>query len=340
MKKGLDFLFESFLLENNKMKNLLSITFFVLCYACSSNERIFDVDTVLNLEASECMELKGERLPIDALGGYGIKVFDTLLVVTTDNPNHFRDVYGLKSYSLLSQILRKGRAKNEFLFAGYNGQNVKENGCIILYLHDLNKNVFWKYNLTESIRQNMDIGKIIYKLPGRCQGAYFLSTDIFCYQDIVSGKGYLYVIKNVKKNEVIEEYTIMKDGEIPLSSYIMKDNDVIICYSRNVDQLMFIDINKRTKISVSTSNEQPTWSKLNSELNGDPKVFYDYIATTEQEIYALYKGNPDYFEIHCFSKTGDFLKKMILKEKIISFDVAGNTIYGLTTDEEIFKYKI
>ena len=44
MKKGLDFLFESFLLENNKMKNLLSITFFVLCYACSSNERIFDVD--------------------------------------------------------------------------------------------------------------------------------------------------------------------------------------------------------------------------------------------------------------------------------------------------------
>ena len=144
MKKGLDFLFESFLLENNKMKNLLSITFFVLCYACSSNERIFDVDTVLNLEASECMELKGERLPIDALGGYGIKVFDTLLVVTTDNPNHFRDVYGLKSYSLLSQILRKGRAKNEFLFAGYNGQNVKENGCIILYLHDLNKNVFWE----------------------------------------------------------------------------------------------------------------------------------------------------------------------------------------------------
>ena len=122
---------------------------------------------------------------------------------------------------MLSQILRKGRAKNEFLFAGYNGQNVKENGCIILYLHDLNKNVFWKYNLTESIRQNMDIGKIIYKLPGRCQGAYFLSTDIFCYQDIVSGKGYLYVIKIVKKNEVIEEYTIMKDGEIPLSSYIM-----------------------------------------------------------------------------------------------------------------------
>lgn len=34
------------------------------------------------------------------------------------------------------------------------------------------------------------------------------------------------------------------------------------------------------------------------------------------------------------------LKKMILKEKIISFDVAGNTIYGLTTDEEIFKYQM
>ena len=77
MKKGLDFLFESFLLENNKMKNLLSITFFVLCYACSSNERIFDVDTVLSLEASEGRELKGEKLPIYALGGYWRKLCDT-----------------------------------------------------------------------------------------------------------------------------------------------------------------------------------------------------------------------------------------------------------------------
>lgn len=322
------------------MKILPITFFFVFCYACSNKDRIFDVDTILNLKARECLELKGEKLPIEPLGGYGIKIFDTLLVVTTDNPNNFRDVYGVKSYSLLSQILKKGRAKNEFLFAGYNGQNIKENGCISLYLHDLNKNVFWKYNLTESVKRNMDIGKIIGKLSGRCQGAYFLSADTFCYIESVPNEGCFYVIKNMRKNEIIEKYTIMKGGIIPLSTYIMKDNDVIICYSRNIDQLMLIDINKKTKISLSTSTEQPTWSRLKSELDSDPKLFYDYVATTEQEIYALYKGNPDCFEIHCFSKTGDFLKRMIVKEKIISFDVTEDIIYGLTMDEEIFKYRM
>ncbi len=328
------------------MKNLLLVILGAMCCACSNDNRIFDIETKLNLKPRASIELVGEKLPIDALGGYGIKVFDTLLVVTTNASDHFRDVYGLKSYSLLTEILIKGRSKNEFLFAGYNGQSSKENECMNLYIHDLNKNVFWKYNLTESVKQNMDVGEIICKLPGRYQGAYYLSPDVFCYRTTESGDGCSYIIKNMKENRVIEEFRVMsfkgksREIEIPISSYITKDNHVVICYSRNIDQLMFIDINKRTKISVSTSEECPTWSKLEEEFRNAPKIYYDYVAATEQEIYALYKGNPDCFEIHCFSQTGDFLKRMLLKEKIMSFDIAGSVIYGMTDDEEIFKYEI
>lgn len=318
---------------------------FVLCYACSNN-RILDIDTKLNLKPYESIELEGEKLPIDALGGYGIKVFDTLLIISASSSDHFRDVYGLKSYSLLAKILQKGRAKNEFLFAGYNGQSIKENGNINLYIHDLNKNVFWKYNLTESLKQHKDIGEIICKLPRIYQGAYYLSPDIFCYRDVETSKTCSYVIKNMKEGRIIEEFPVMnfvkegRDMKIPISNYITKDNDIIVCYSRNINQLMFIDLNKRTRISVSTSNEQPTWSKLVADLEAGPRLYYDYVAATEREIYALYKGNPDCLEIHCFSKTGDFLKRMVLKEKIMSFDVVDSIIYGLTIDEEIYKYKI
>ena len=56
---------------------------------------------------------------------------------------------------------------------------MKENGCMNLYIHDLNKNVFWKYNLTESLKQNVDCGEIVYKLPGSYQGAYYLATIFF-----------------------------------------------------------------------------------------------------------------------------------------------------------------
>jgi len=338
--------FRVFLKMPNKMKKLLFVLFSVLCCTCENNNRIFDVDTQLNLKAHESIELKGEKLPIEAFGGYGIKVFDTLLVITTDSPDHFRDVYGLKSYSLLAKIFKKGRARNEFLFVGYGGQYKEENGSINLYIHDLNKNAFWKYNLIESIKQNVDSGEIICKLPMNYQGAYYLSPDIFCYRDIVPGKGCSYVVKNIKEDKIIEEFSVVnfmkmdRNTDIPISNYMTKDNSVIVCYSRKIDQLMFIDVNKGTKISVSTSNEQPTWSRLKAEYEDVSRLYYDYIATTEQEIYALYKGNPAHLEIHCFSQTGDFLKKMIVKEKMMAFDVAGAFIFGLTTDEEIFKYKM
>ncbi|MDE6452076.1 MAG: hypothetical protein K2L23_07305, partial [Odoribacter sp.] len=212
------------------MKNLLFIVVFVLCCACSNNDCIFDVDTKLNLKPHEFMELEGEKLPIDAFGGYGIKVFDTLLIISTGSPEHFRDVYGLKSYSLLGKILKKGRAKNEFLFVGYNGQSIMENGNINLYVHDLNKNVFWKYNLTESLKQQIDVGEIICKLPRIYQGAYYLSSDIFCYRNIESGNKCSYVIKDMKKDRIIEEFLVMnftkksRELEIPISNYITKDN--------------------------------------------------------------------------------------------------------------------
>lgn len=272
------------------MKKMLFVLLPVLCCSCGNNNRIFDIDTQLCLKAHESIELTGEKLPIEAFGGYGIKIFDTLLVVTTASPDHFRDIYGLKSCSLQAKILKKGRAKNEFLSVGYGGQCMKENGCMNLYIHDLNKNVFWKYNLTESLKQNVDCGEIVYKLPGSYQGAYYLAPNIFCYRDVMSNKGCFYVIKNIKENKIIEEFSIidfLKSGrvvDIPISNYITKDNRVIVCYSRKIDQLMFIDIKNRTKISVSTSDVQPTWSRLESEYEDSLKLYYDYVATTEQEI--------------------------------------------------------
>lgn len=328
------------------MKKLFSILFFIACCACGKTDRIFDIDTKLCPKALTSIQLIGEELPIEALGGYGLKVFDSLLVITTAHPDHFRDVYGTKSYSLLAEILKKGRAKKEFLFAGYEGQSVKEDGCINLYIQDLNKNVFWKYNLTESVKQKRDCGVFVCQLPRSYLGAYYLSPDIFCYQNFVSNKGCSYVVKNIKKDEVIEEFSVinfMKNQEnidIPISNYITKDNNVIICYSRKIDQLMFINIKDKTKISVSTSDVEPTWSRLKADYGDESKLYYDYVAATEKEIYALYKGNPSELQIHCFSQTGIFFKKMILKEKIIAFDISESFIYGLTVDEKIYKYKI
>lgn len=328
------------------MKQLLCMLLPVLCYACGNSNRIFDINTKFCPEARETIELTGEKLPIVALGGYGLDVFDTLLVVTTNSPSHFRDVYGLKSCSLLAEILKKGRAQNEFLFAGYEGQYVLENGCLNLYIHDLNKSVFWKYNLTESVKQHADCGEIVCKLPGGYQGAYYLSRGIFCYRDTWSDRGPSYVIKNMEEDKVIDEFSILdcvESGDeryISIGNNITKDHRVVVCDFWKIDLLMFINLMDKTKICVSTSDEQSTWTRLKAEYEDKSKIYYCSVATTEREIYALYKGNPEHLEIHCFSQTGDFLRRMIVKEKIISFDISGSFMYGLTTDEEIYKYKL
>lgn len=326
------------------MKKIMLILFPVLCYACGNSDRIFDVETKLNLEARESVELAGEKLPLEIMGGYGIKVFDTLLVVTTSGSGHFREVYGLKSYSLLAEVFKKGRAKNEFLFVGYGGQCIEDNGNVNLYIHDLNKNVFWRYDLTKSIKENSDCGEIIGELPGNYHGAYYLAPDIFCYRDVMSDNSYSYVVRNIKENKVIDEFPVInfmgREVDIPVSNYITKDNTVIVWYSFKINQLMFINLKDKTMISVSTSDTPPTWSRWRKDCEDNTRSYYYNVAATEGEIYALYQGNPDHLEIHVFSQTGEFLKRLILKEKIISFDVSGPFIYGLTADEEIYQYKI
>ena len=103
---------------------------------------------------------------------------------------------------------------------------------------------------------------------------------------------------------------------------------------------MLINLKNMTKICISTSNVKPTWEQLKNDYEDKNKIYYHAVATTKLEIYALYKGKPNSFEIHCFSQTGNFLKRMILKEKLISIDITDSYIYVITANEEIYRYKI
>ena len=138
----------------------------------------------------------------------------------------------------------------------------------------------------------------------------------------------------MKEDKVIDEFPIIdfiKNGDenyISIGSHITKDHYVIVCDFWKMDQLMFIHLRNRTRICVSTSDIQPTWESLRADYKDDKKAYYYDVATTKKEIYALYKKNPNNFEIHCFSQTGDFLKKLILKEKLISFDITDSYIWN------------
>lgn len=101
--------------------------------------------------------IEGKPLNIDILGSREILICDTLLLVTTENPNGQLKVLSINSFEELANLCTKGRAKNEFIEPYLISRNYElKEGHISLWLTD-NITTMKKVDITESIKKRSTV---------------------------------------------------------------------------------------------------------------------------------------------------------------------------------------
>ena len=115
---------------------------------------------------------------LDVMGAKGLVVYDTLIMVTTNNPNGQLQVYSVNSYNHLGSFCQKGRAGNEIIdISTVTEQAFNRDGHIIQIVFD-RPNTMHEIDITASIdKQNTIVSDSRECLPIRGNEVVILGTD-------------------------------------------------------------------------------------------------------------------------------------------------------------------
>lgn len=100
-------------------QNLILVTLgLLLTMSCNNdNSKILIDDREVDFLNNTGDVIEGKLVKSDILGTTNLIVFDTLLMVTTNNPEGQLQVFSLNTLELLGSFCKQGRAKNEMLNA-------------------------------------------------------------------------------------------------------------------------------------------------------------------------------------------------------------------------------
>ena len=102
--------------------------------------------------------VKGEEIELDAIGCDDIIIYDSLIIVLTNNPAHHIQVFSLNSYKQLANIAPSGRGRNEVasgILTNTSKQIYERDGHIIMPVVDYS--ILKEIDITASIEQQRTV---------------------------------------------------------------------------------------------------------------------------------------------------------------------------------------
>lgn len=308
--------------------------------------------------------VSGKVVDLDVVGVDNIFVFDTLLLVTTTNPDGMLNVYNSNTYKLLANLCKRGRAKNEFLRPTcYSKQMYEKNGDLIISLVD-DVPILSEVNVSQSIiKQATVVDNRIDCIPNNDGRILLIDNDIhnqFVNTDAQTSP--------IKKGEVFPpKYYISKDGkekEIKVFPHLMNfedDRDAEMFYygeiykhpSKNIvvqpmlfiDYIFFFDLDNEHYYAIHQKG-----SKLydDEEVSSNQKArYFQGLDVTDDFILVLYfagdycLNTPNYSdaspELLFFDWEGNYLTgiKLDVRVKDIAYDAKHRVLYGLNRLKDV-----
>lgn len=146
----------------------------------------------------------GKTLGIDVIGIRDFRIFDSIMVMGTSNPDGIWSFISLPSYQKLGSFLKRGEGPREFM-QGPSTSNeatfVREKGSLLAFLYDFQKGKVKEFNISQSLNDGeLHLTELEASLPP------FLSN--FIMVDSVT-----YFTKEIGNRDTQQLRFIYKNGE-------------------------------------------------------------------------------------------------------------------------------
>lgn len=311
--------------------------------------------------------IEGKLVKSEILGSTDIIVFDTLLMVTTSNPEGQLQVFSLNSLEYLGSFCKQGRARNEMSRAMFASEQVYyKNDHVILVLFEP-PSTLKEVNVTASIQNGKT--EIINSLETR-----IIANDgevIFLGNNYDNNYRFEYERNIFGVNEVTDvptRYTVYKDGKkrelkffktlintesdktLPYRGYLHKHpkKNLIVQSFQNMDYLLFMDFDADKYFAIHqrgsiTFNDTYIHSKSKMTPHfTDAAKSSEYLMFLYRQGEYTQKTTADNFypELLVFDWDGNYITgfKMDRKLNRIEYDEINKVLYGRNIEEELYAY--
>lgn len=321
--------------------------------------------------------LKGNRLIIDDIYTGNMGVYDSLIFFFTNKyPDDYLSIFSTVTGDNLGFYCPKGGGPEDFYSLSGTEQFVIEDGNVKLWINDFNKNKISLLNLSNSVANRkteldvtVDFGwrSSPYNMPFNftfvCDNnILYRNSPIF---NSVHESNYTpskYNLYDIEHKKVMKEYELFKQPIYNLNKKIENrdylhsidrikpDNNKIAMGMWMFPQINILDV-KSGELKGFRINKNIDFNYIKN-TSKKLRLYYKTISVDNAHIYALYSEAfiEDGLEgfrtpantIHVFDWDGNFVRKIILDQKILNMtlDPVKKYLYCINNEDVIYYYDL
>lgn len=298
----------------------------------------------------------GVRLDVGVLGADDIYIWDSLLIITTNDINGMLKIFNKNTLKPLAAIASKGRAHNEFLsLTNSSWQAYIKDGELLIPFQDLG--ILKEINITQSLLKHKTI--IDSSIECSYDGDYrsvAINNDIyrrFEYKGVLPDRVIrdkvtrpLYSVRDYKKEnekkikvldakvksiEPMDQYSYFKSN-----LYIHPHKNIIIQPFSILNYIVFFDLDNKKTFAIHRAGTI-SFNETLPQLNNVETSFSSCVCTDEFFLILYFADRDKYRELSrgpellVFDWDGNLMANTILNNFClnIAFDKQTNRLYGV-----------
>lgn len=336
------------------------IVFLIVIFSLGAceNKPLFHQKAREILTFPKTVSLKGEEKQIDILGVADIMIADTFLIAYTPmRHDYYYWVFNTSNLEKIGGFLPEGRGPDEFYAIAHDKCHDNKNGISKTWLS--NGETQYRWNISESVKQGHTVidstisrtgilsHGIWYVNPydNRLTGFQYASDNINCISYDPNTQ------KETHRHKVFSRNLSPKALEVAAMNTCLKtDHSKIALVGWNNNYICILDADfsaskpltiygKGTSINKTLATNPPERILYYSCENGTNRYLYSLYINQPEKNRQYHTGNE---EIHIFDWEADPILNIVIPENILFFavDERNKCLYGLTSDERIYKYDL
>ena len=346
------------------MRAKINLLFYVVCLsilicACSEKSCYRHEVREVNFLTDNMPTVKGEEIELDAMGCDDIIIYDSLIIVLTNNPAHHIQIFSLNNYKQLANIAPSGRANSEVasgILTNTSKQIYERDGHIIMPVVDYS--ILKEIDITASIEQQRTVmisaenclsiqdGNFVLLDNGteiRFEARRGLTNEIEQKTDV--GR---FFINRIEREKEIPVYSKIMNGygderfrSTVCSGNLLKhpNKNIVIQPLSYMDYILMFDLENKnyfalhqqeTKTFEDPVSIERTFTFINATFSDEiTMVLYNIGLKTSAVVMIDWDGN-------CL---GSFMLGNIVQR--IAYDERSNVLYGINRlTDKIYKFNL